>query len=63
MSSPARPYDPEYWRKRAEETRELVEKLGDADKKLLMLAIAEIYEQIEEIPKKRRLGREAAPSG
>jgi hypothetical protein len=63
VSSPTQPYDPEYWRKRVEETRELVEKLGDADKKLLMLAIAEIYEQIEEIPKKRRLGREAAPSG
>jgi hypothetical protein len=57
VPSPAQPYDPEYWRKRAEETRELVEKLGDADKKLLMLGIAEIYEQIaksdEDLAKER----------
>jgi hypothetical protein len=57
VSSPAQPYDPGYWRKRAEETRELVEKLGDADKKLLMLGIAEIYEQIaksdEDLAKER----------
>jgi len=63
VPSPSQPYDPEYWRKRAEEMRELAEIMSDAHKKLLMLAIAEIYEQIEEIPKKRRLGREAAPSG
>ena len=60
MSSPARPYDPEYWRKRAEETRELVEKLSNADKKLLMLGIAEIYEQIakshENLAKERLRG-------
>jgi hypothetical protein len=51
VPSPSQPYDPEYWRKRAEETRELAEKLSDAHKKLLMLGIAEIYEQIAESDK------------
>ena len=46
MPSPSQPYDPEYWRKRAEEMRELAEIMSDAHKKLLMLGIAEIYEQI-----------------
>jgi len=58
VPSPSKPYDPEYWRKRAEETREFAEKMSDAHKKLLMLGVAEIYEQIaksdENLAKERR---------
>jgi hypothetical protein len=43
---PPQPYDPAYWRKRAEETRELAEKTSDPHKKILMQGVAEIYEQI-----------------
>jgi hypothetical protein len=60
VPSPSLPYDPEYWRKRAEETRALAEKMGDAHKKILMLGIAEIYEQIaksdENLAKERPRG-------
>jgi hypothetical protein len=46
VPSPSLPYDAEYWRKRAEETRALAEKMSDAHKKILLLGIAEIYEQV-----------------
>jgi hypothetical protein len=46
VSSPSLPYDAEYWRKRAEETRAMAETMSDAHKRLLLLGIAEIYEQI-----------------
>ena len=36
----------EYWRKRAEETRAMAEKMSDVHKKLPLLGIAEIYEEI-----------------
>jgi hypothetical protein len=40
------PYGVEYWRKRAEEARTLAENMQDAHTKLLMLGIAESYEEI-----------------
>ena len=46
MPSPSPPYDPEYWKKRAEEARTLAEGMHDAHTKILMLGIAESYEQI-----------------
>ena len=46
MPSPSPPYDPEYWKKRAEEARTLAEGMVDAHTKILMLGIAESYEQI-----------------
>jgi hypothetical protein len=46
VPSPSPPYDPEYWKKRAEEARTLAEGMADAHTKILMLGIAESYEQI-----------------
>jgi hypothetical protein len=39
-------HDAQYWRRRAEETRALAERMQDAHNKLLMLGIAESYEEI-----------------
>ena len=46
MPSPSPSYDPEYWKKRAEEARTLAGGMQDAHTKILMLGIAESYEQI-----------------
>jgi hypothetical protein len=46
VPSPSPPYDSEYWKKRAEEARTLAEGMADAQTKILMLGIAESYEQI-----------------
>ena len=40
--------DPEHWRKRAEEARELAHKMTDPVGKSAMLEIAENYEQLAE---------------
>lgn len=45
-SPPSAPYDVEYWKKRAEEARSLAEGMHDAHARILMLGIAESYEQI-----------------
>ena len=45
-SPPSAPYDVEYWRNRAEEARRLAETMRDAHSKILMLGIAESYEEI-----------------
>lgn len=45
-SPPSAPYDVEYWRNRAEEARQLAESMQDANNKILMLGIAESYEEI-----------------
>jgi hypothetical protein len=39
-------FDVEYWRKRTKESRALAEGMQDAHTKLLMLGIAESYEEI-----------------
>jgi hypothetical protein len=46
VPSPSPPYDPEYWIKRAEAARTLADRMADARTKILMLGIAESYEQI-----------------
>jgi hypothetical protein len=46
VPSPSAPYDTTYWRKRAEEARSLAEGMRDAHIRVLMLGIAESYEQI-----------------
>jgi hypothetical protein len=46
MPSASPPYDPEYWKKRAEEARTLAEGMNDAHAKILMLGTAEAYEKI-----------------
>jgi hypothetical protein len=45
-SPPSVPYDVEYWRNRAEEARQLAETMRDSHSKILMLGIAESYEEI-----------------
>lgn len=46
MPSPPVVHDVEYYKKRAEEARSLAEQMQDAKTKLLMLGIADSYEQI-----------------
>ena len=46
MPLPSPPFDPEYWKRRAEEARTLAEGMHEAHTKILMLGIAESYEQI-----------------
>ena len=46
MPSPSAPYDTNYCRKRAEEARSLAEGMHEAHTRVLMLGIAESYEQI-----------------
>jgi hypothetical protein len=46
VPSPSAPYDTNYWRKRAEEARSLAEGMREAHTRVLMLGIAESYEQI-----------------
>ena len=46
MPAPSTAYDLGYWKKRAEEARMMAESIRDTDTKILMLGIAESYEQI-----------------
>jgi hypothetical protein len=46
VPSPPGAQDVEYWKKRAEEARSLAEEMHDANTRILMLGIAESYEQI-----------------
>jgi len=46
VPSPSPLYDPEYWKKRAEEARTLAEGMNDTYAKLLMMGTAEVYENI-----------------
>jgi hypothetical protein len=46
MPSPPAAHDVKYCKKRAEEARSLAEEMHDANTRILMLGIAETYEQI-----------------
>jgi hypothetical protein len=46
VPSPSGLYDPDYWRRRAEEARSLAEGMHDSHTRILMIGIAESYEQI-----------------
>jgi hypothetical protein len=52
---PALLNDPAHWRRRAQETRSIADKLDDPIAKQTMLEIAQHYEQIAAIAEERRV--------
>jgi hypothetical protein len=48
--------DPEHWRKRAEDAREIARKMDDPKGKEAMLAIAEKYEELAKRAFERLIG-------
>jgi hypothetical protein len=53
MSTPSLLNDPAHWRKRAEETRSIADKIDDPTAKQTMLQVAEHYERIAVIAQTR----------
>jgi hypothetical protein len=51
--------DPEHWRQRAKQSRDLAKQLEDPMAKQTLLEIAQSYEQLAELAEKRRLSEES----